>query len=191
MIILLFNMTILLIGLGNPGDQYLLTRHNAGFIFIDALAHYHKFPPFKEKFKGLYSHGTIDNKPFILLKPQTFMNLSGESVQALMAFYKIKLDQVVVIHDELDLPPLEIRVKKGGGNGGHNGLKSISQFSGNDYWRIRIGIGHPGVREMVSNYVLSAFSKDDLAKLPSMLENFSKNTSVLNNLKQQTIKATL
>jgi PTH1 family peptidyl-tRNA hydrolase len=181
-------MTTLLLGLGNPGDQYLLTRHNAGFIFIDALAHYHKFPSFKEKFKGLHSHGKIDDKPFILLKPQTYMNLSGEAVQSFMAFYKIKLDQIIVIHDDLDLPPFDMKVKKSGGNGGHNGLKSISNCVGNDYWRIRFGIGHPGVKEMVASYVLSNFSKDELEKLPSVLENFAKNTTFLSDLKPQNIK---
>jgi PTH1 family peptidyl-tRNA hydrolase len=181
-------MTTLLVGLGNPGNQYLLTRHNAGFMFIDAIAHYHNFSSFKEKFKSLHAHGTINGKPFMLLKPQTFMNLSGESVQAFMAFYKIKLDQLIVFHDDLDLAPFDIRIKKSGGNGGHNGLKSISSCVGNDYWRFRLGIGHPGVREMVSDYVLSRFSKDELAKLPIVLEDFSKNTAFLTDLKTQTIK---
>lgn len=167
-------MSYLFVGLGNPGDQYLLTRHNIGFILMDALFHFYSFPSFKNKFKGSISQGKINTFDCILLKPTTYMNLSGESVQALLSFYKIPLDQVIVFHDDLDLEPFDVRIKKGGSSGGHNGLKSITQHIGNDYWRFRFGIGHPGIKDMVSQYVLSPFSKDEQQKLPDFLELFCK-----------------
>ena len=168
-------MTKLFVGLGNPGDKYSLNRHNIGFMMLDAFAHYENFPSFKEGFKGLHTKKKIDDELCILLKPETFMNLSGESVQSCMAFHKIHPDDIVVFHDELDLEPFEMRIKKGGGSAGHNGLKSISKHVGPDYWRVRFGIGHPGVKELISNYVLSNFSKEEKEKLPDILEKIGLN----------------
>ena len=147
---------LLCVGLGNPGQQYLMTRHNIGFMAIDAIGCSYDFPSFKKKFQGEYSEHKINDTAVGLLKPQTFMNLSGASVQSAMAFYKLKSEQVIVIHDDLDLVPGQIKVKLGGGAGGHNGLKSIDQSIGNNYWRLRLGIGHPGDRHLVTPHVLSA-----------------------------------
>lgn len=156
---------ILLVGLGNPGPDYQFTRHNVGFLSLDYIAEDHSFSPWKEKFKGLLSEGTIHGHKVLLLKPQTYMNLSGQSVQAAMQFYKIAPEDVIVIHDDLDLAPAKVRMKKGGGHGGHNGLKDIDQRIGREYWRIRLGIGHPrdlGHEGSASNYVLGRFSEKDL-----------------------------
>ena len=154
-----------LVGLGNPGEKYALNRHNIGFMAIDSIAATYKFPPFKIKFSASLSEGTIGDHKVILCKPMTYMNLSGQSVGDLIRFYKIPPDCVYVIHDDLDLEPGKIKVKLGGGNGGHNGLRSLDQNIGKEYWRVRLGIGHPGrspIREdLVSNYVLSNFSRND------------------------------
>ena len=154
----------LIVGLGNPGQRYQLNRHNVGFTIVDALSEAHNFPDFNEKFNALVSQKDIDEiGRVILLKPQTFMNLSGKSVAAVCQFYKIPMDQVYVIHDDIDLQPGQIRMKKGGGHGGHNGLKSIDACSGQQYWRVRIGVGRPiNPFEDVSSYVLGNFTKEDL-----------------------------
>ncbi len=154
-----------LVGLGNPGGKYALNRHNIGFMAIDAIAATYKFPPFKVKFSANISEGTIGDQKVILCKPMTYMNLSGQPVGDLMRFYKISPDCVYVIHDDLDLEPGKIKLKLGGGNGGHNGLKSLDQNIGKEYWRVRLGIGHPGRspgrEDLVSHYVLSNFSRND------------------------------
>ena len=160
---------LLCVGLGNPGQQYLMTRHNIGFMAIDAISHFYNFPSFKKKFQGDFTESKFGEVSVGLLKPQTFMNLSGSSVQAAMAFYKIKPEQVVVVHDDLDLVPGQIKVKLGGGAGGHNGLKSIDQSIGNNYWRLRLGIGHPGARHLVTSHVLSAFEPSDHDWLSDLL----------------------
>jgi PTH1 family peptidyl-tRNA hydrolase len=162
------------VGLGNPGQQYAMTRHNVGFMAVDTFAKSYDFPDFKKKFQGELSERRLDGSSYILLKPLTYMNLSGSSVQAAMAFYKLKSDQVVVFHDDLDLVPGQIKVKFGGGAGGHNGLKSLDQLIGNNYWRVRIGIGHPGVRNMVTSYVLSPFLATDHDWLVELLQKLSK-----------------
>jgi peptidyl-tRNA hydrolase, PTH1 family len=150
----------LIVGLGNPGDEYAKNRHNIGFMAVDAIADLYGFSTFRRKYKGLMVEGKIDGRRVILLKPETFMNLSGTSVSELAAFYKIPCERMVVIHDELDLPPGKLRVKMGGGAAGHNGLKSLDQHLPNvNYKRIRMGIGHPGDRDLVSGYVLSDFAK--------------------------------
>lgn len=164
----------LLVGLGNPESCYFLNRHNVGFMLIDALNHYHNTPAFKSKFNGLFSTMSYQQEEYILLKPSTFMNRSGECVQKMMQFYKIALHDVIVFHDDLDIPPFEVRTKKGGGSGGHNGLKSIDLHCGNDYWRYRFGIGRPPLKDMVADYVLSNFSKNELQQLSDFLENFAK-----------------
>jgi PTH1 family peptidyl-tRNA hydrolase len=147
----------LIVGLGNPGREYETTRHNVGFQWVDELAHLQKLDFKNEaKFHGLAARGQLHGQEIFLLKPQTFMNHSGRSVSALVQFYKIAPAEMLVVHDELDLPPGVARLKMGGGHGGHNGLKDIIAHLGNrDFWRLRIGIGHPGDRAEVSSYVLN------------------------------------
>jgi PTH1 family peptidyl-tRNA hydrolase len=152
----------LIVGLGNPGRPYARNRHNIGFMAAEAIARRHGFAAFRSRFKGELAEGVVAGERCLLLCPQTFMNLSGESVLAAMSFYKIAPGEIVVIHDELDLRPGKVRVKRGGGNAGHNGLRSIDAMIGADYWRIRIGIGHPGVRELVHPYVLQNFPADEM-----------------------------
>ncbi len=168
----------LLVGLGNPGPEYTETRHNVGFQVVDTILKEGlpdcSFSAFKKNFKGLSSEGTFQNQKIFLLKPLTYMNLSGDSVGAMMRFYKVLLDNILVIHDDLDLPLGSIRLKKGGGNGGHNGLKSITEHIGNDYWRLRIGIGHPGVREQVTPYVLSPFTKNEAILVSALCDRISE-----------------
>jgi PTH1 family peptidyl-tRNA hydrolase len=159
------------VGLGNPGDKYEYNRHNIGFLAVDAIADTYGFPAYKKKFQGLMAEGHIEGEKVILLKPQTYMNNSGQSVGEAAKFYKIPLDRIAVFHDELDLGAGKIRTKKGGGNAGHNGLRSMDiHLNSNDYWRIRLGIGHPGDKAMVHNHVLSNFSKDELIWLKSLIE---------------------
>ncbi len=161
----------LLVGLGNPGDKYEYNRHNIGFLAVDAIADTFGFPAYKKKYQGLMAEGNIEGEKVILLKPQTYMNNSGQSVGEAAKFYKIPLDRIAVFHDELDLAAGKIRTKKGGGNAGHNGLRSMdSHLNSNDYWRIRLGIGHPGDKAMVHNHVLSDFSKNDLIWLKPLIE---------------------
>lgn len=161
----------LLVGLGNPGDKYEYNRHNIGFLAVDAIADTYGFPAYKNKFQGLMAEGRIEGEKVILLKPQTYMNNSGQSVGEAAKFYKIPLDHIAVFHDELDLAAGKIRTKKGGGNAGHNGLRSMdSHLNSNDYWRIRLGIGHPGDKAMVHNHVLSNFSKEELIWLKPLIE---------------------
>jgi len=157
----------LLVGLGNPGPEYALTRHNIGFMALDALA---GAASFTAKFHGLSASLTIEGEKLILLKPQSFMNLSGKAVQAAMAFYKIAPENVIVFHDELDLPLGKIRIKLGGGANGHNGIKDIDQMVGPNYWRIRLGIGHPGMKEQVHGHVLSRFSGDEMLEVQKVLK---------------------
>ena len=152
----------LIVGLGNPGRSYARNRHNIGFMAAEAIARRHGFAAFRSRFKGELAEGAIAGERCLLLCPQTFMNLSGESVLAAMSFYKIVPDEIVVIHDDLDLRPGKVRVKRGGGNAGHNGLRSIDAMIGADFWRIRLGIGHPGVRGLVHPYVLQNFPADEL-----------------------------
>lgn len=146
------------VGLGNPGAGYAGHRHNIGFMLADRLA---GPAMFKSKFKGHIAETTIGGNRVLILKPQTYMNLSGESVREAATFYKIDNERIVVAHDELDLDPGQLRIKRGGGNGGHNGLRSMDAHMGVDYWRLRMGIGHPGDKDRVSPYVLSDFSKEE------------------------------
>jgi PTH1 family peptidyl-tRNA hydrolase len=152
----------LVVGLGNPGRSYARNRHNIGFMVAAAIARRYGFPAFRSRFKGELSEGVIAGERRLLLCPQTFMNASGESVLAAMSFYKITPGEIVVIHDELDLRPGKVRVKRGGGNAGHNGLRSIDAMIGPDFWRVRIGIGHPGIRELVHPYVLMNFTAEEM-----------------------------
>lgn len=157
----------LIVGLGNPGREYESTRHNAGFWWVDELARVQKLDFKNEsKFHGLTARGQLHGHEVLLLKPQTFMNVSGRSVVALAQFYKIVPAEILVVHDELDLPPGVVRLKMGGGHGGHNGLKDIIAHLGTkDFWRLRFGIGHPGEREEVSSYVLNAPRREELEQI--------------------------
>jgi len=152
----------LVVGLGNPGARHARNRHNIGFMAVGAIVRRYGFPAFRSRFKGELSEGVIAGERRLLLCPQTFMNASGEAVLAAMSFYKIAPGEIVVIHDELDLRPGKVRVKRGGGNAGHNGLRSIDAMIGADFWRIRIGIGHPGIKELVHPYVLQNFSAEEM-----------------------------
>ena len=160
----------LLVGLGNPGARYARTRHNIGFMAADAIVRRHSFPPFRARFKGAFTEGTIGGERVMVLKPQTFMNDSGESVGAAARFFKLAPGEVAVVHDELDLAEGKLRVKRGGGSAGHNGLRSIDALFAQDYWRVRIGIGHPGARELVLAYVLQNFPAEELPWVEGMLE---------------------
>ncbi|MBA4783603.1 MAG: aminoacyl-tRNA hydrolase [Rhizobiales bacterium] len=160
----------LIVGLGNPGAQYADNRHNIGFMAVDAIHRRHDFPAFRKKFRGEISEGTLVGVKTLLLKPATFMNESGRSVQEVCSFYKIDPPDIVVIHDELDLAPGKVRLKTGGGSGGHNGIKSMDAHIGTAYRRVRLGIGHPGDKALVSNYVLSDFAKADAVWLEPLLE---------------------
>src|SRR5437899_4647227 len=149
----------LFVGLGNPGAKYARNRHNIGFMAVDEIARRHGFAPWRRRFQGETSEGALGTQRVILLKPTTYMNDSGRSVQEAASFFKIAPGDVTVFHDELELPAGKVRVKTGGGIAGHNGLRSITAHIGNDYRRVRIGIGHPGIKEMVHGYVLTDFPK--------------------------------
>ncbi len=149
----------LFVGLGNPGDKYAKNRHNIGFMALDRIAKQHGFSPWKKKFHALAADGEIGGEKILLLKPETFMNDSGRAVQDAARFHKIEVQDIVVFHDELDLTPAKVKVKTGGGNAGHNGLRSITAQLENDYKRVRLGIGHPGSKDAVTHYVLNDFAK--------------------------------
>lgn len=164
----------LVVGLGNPGAEYQSTRHNIGFLALDALAAAADAKSFSRKFSGDVAQVTWGGEKLILLKPTTFMNHSGRSVQAAMAFYKIAPSHIIVLHDEMALPLPKLRIKQGGGDNGHNGIKDIDVAIGPDYWRIRLGIGHPGDGALVHNHVLSNFSKDERKEAERMLGALTK-----------------
>jgi PTH1 family peptidyl-tRNA hydrolase len=151
----------LLVGLGNPGARHAGNRHNIGFMVVDAIAKRHGFAPWRRRFQGVATEGTLGGKKTLLLLPGTFMNESGNAVGEAANFYKIGLDDIAVVHDELDLAAGKVRIKRGGGVAGHNGLRSISAHIGNDYKRVRIGIGHPGDKNIVHSFVLSDFAKSE------------------------------
>ena len=161
---------LLLAGLGNPGPDYARHRHNVGFMAADAIADAHGFGPARRKFRGLLREGTLGGEKCLILKPLTYMNDSGESVADAMRFHKLEPADVTVIHDELDLAPGKVRVKRGGGTAGHNGLRSIGAHIGADFRRVRIGIGHPGSKEMVLRWVLNDFAKADAEWLGPLIE---------------------
>ena len=152
---------LLLVGLGNPGSRYAGNRHNIGFMALDAIARAANAPPWRNRHHSEATEGLIGGARALLLKPQTYMNESGRAVADIMRFHKIALGDVVVFHDELDLAPARLRAKSGGGNAGHNGLRSITALCGNDYRRVRMGIGHPGDKALVHGYVLADFVKDE------------------------------
>jgi len=169
----------LFVGLGNPGAKYARNRHNIGYIAVERIAEEHGFSPWRKKFQGQVSEGRLGNKKIVLLKPETFMNLSGQSVGEAIRFYKISPEDVIVFHDELDLAPGKLRVKQGGGHAGHNGLRSLHQHIGDAYERVRLGIGHPGHKDRVSGYVLHDFAKADAAWLDDLIRGLAEAAPML------------
>ena len=163
----------LFVGLGNPGAKYAGNRHNIGFMAIDRIASDHGFGPFRAKFQGVLSEGRLGDVKVALLKPETFMNLSGNSVQEALRFFKLTPPDVVVFHDEIDLAPAKLKVKQGGGHAGHNGLRSIQSHLGPDFVRVRMGVGHPGHKDAVPGYVLRDFAKAEAEWLDDMLRGIS------------------
>ena len=156
-------------GLGNPGTQYALQRHNVGFMAADVVAEAHDFAPWQKKFRSLISEGRVGRHRVLLLKPQTYMNDSGDAVQQALRFYRLEPDALTAFHDELDLLPMKVKVKQGGGTAGHNGLRSIDASLGPDFRRVRIGIGHPGHKDKVTNYVLGNYAKSEMDALADLL----------------------
>ncbi len=170
---------MLLVGLGNPGPKYEGNRHNVGFMAIDAIVRRHAFGPWRAKFEGLAAEGTIDGVRTVALKPQTFMNNSGQSVGAAMRFYKLPPGKVVVVYDEVDLKPFKVRVKTGGGAAGHNGIRSIDSHIGPDFRRVRIGVGHPGDKDRMLAHVLNDFAKAELKDLRRTLDAIAEAAPLL------------
>jgi PTH1 family peptidyl-tRNA hydrolase len=169
----------LFVGLGNPGAKFAGHRHNIGFMVVDEIARRHGFAPWRRRFQGETAEGTLDGERVVLLRPATFMNESGRAVQEAANFFKLAAGEVTVFQDELELPPAKLRVKVGGGIAGHNGLRSISSHIGNDYRRVRLGIGHPGVKELVHGYVLSDFAKDERPWVEALREAIAENAGLL------------
>lgn len=169
----------LFVGLGNPGAKYAGNRHNIGFMALDRIAEDHGFAPWRRAFQGLVAEGRLGADKVVLLKPETFMNLSGQSVRAAADFYKIGPEAITVFHDELDLAPGKCRVKQGGGHAGHNGLRSIHAHMGEAYGRVRLGIGHPGHKDAVAGYVLHDFAKADQDWLDDLLRGISDGAPAL------------
>ncbi|MCP3463937.1 MULTISPECIES: aminoacyl-tRNA hydrolase [unclassified Bradyrhizobium] len=169
----------LFVGLGNPGARYARNRHNIGFMAVDEIARRHAFAPWRRRFQGETSEGTLGTERVILLKPTTYMNESGRSVQETSSFFKIAPGDVTVFQDELELPPGKVRVKIGGGIAGHNGLRSISAHIGNEYRRVRLGIGHPGVKAMVHSYVLADFAKADDEWVTTLCDAVAEHAALL------------
>ncbi|WP_296643265.1 aminoacyl-tRNA hydrolase [Roseinatronobacter sp.] len=166
-------------GLGNPGTKYAGNRHNIGFMALEAIADAHGFAPWRAKFQGEVSEGRLGSEKVVLLKPHTFMNLSGQSVGEALRFYKLDVSDLTVFHDELDLAPGKLRLKQGGGHAGHNGLRSIHEHLGPDYARVRLGIGHPGHKDRVSGYVLSDFAKSDRDWLDDLMRGIADGAPAL------------
>jgi PTH1 family peptidyl-tRNA hydrolase len=169
----------LFVGLGNPGAQHAMNRHNVGFMAVDRIAADHGFSPWRARFQGLLAEGRLGGDKVLLLKPQTFMNLSGQSVGEALRFFKLDSTDVTVFHDELDLAPGKLRLKHGGGHAGHNGLRSVDGHIGPHYSRVRIGIGHPGQKGRVAGYVLHDFAKSDAGWLDDLLTGISDGAAAL------------
>ncbi len=170
---------LILVGLGNTGDKYSQNRHNIGFMAVDEIVRRHSFSDWKKKFKGEVSEGIIGNQKIYVLKPSTFMNLSGESVLSIASFYKVPPENIIVFYDELDINAGKLRVKQAGGANGHNGLKSIDSHIGKNYLRVRLGIGRPDNKEQVTGYVLSDFSKTDKIWLSKLLDSVAREVPLL------------
>jgi PTH1 family peptidyl-tRNA hydrolase len=171
------------VGLGNPGPQYALHRHNVGFMALDVIADMYGFPAPKKQFQGWFAEGRIGAEKILLLKPATFMNDSGRSIRAATDFYKLGIEDVTVFHDELDLAPMKMKVKRGGGTAGHNGLRSTDAHLGNEFRRVRIGIGHPGHKDLVLHWVLRDFEPDErdpkTGWVPKLLDALAEESALL------------
>jgi PTH1 family peptidyl-tRNA hydrolase len=169
----------LLVGLGNPGARYAGNRHNIGFMAVDAIARRHGLPPWRRRFQGVATEGAIGGEKVLLLLPGTFMNESGRAVTEAANFYKLGMNDITVFHDEIDLPPAKVRVKTGGGIAGHNGLRSISAHVGNEYRRVRIGVGHPGDKDLVHSYVLNDFAKNEKDWVAALCDILADNADLI------------
>ncbi len=169
----------LFVGLGNPGGKHASNRHNIGFMAVDEIARRHGFAPWRRRFQGETSEGALGRERVLLLRPATFMNESGRAVQEAANFFKLAAGEITVFQDELELPSAKLRVKVGGGIAGHNGLRSISAHIGNDYRRVRLGIGHPGIKELVHGYVLSDFASTDRPWVAALCESIADNAGLL------------
>ena len=178
----------LFVGLGNPGAKYAHNRHNIGFMAVGEIARRHGFAPWRRRFQGETSEGALDHEKVVLLRPSTFMNESGRAVQEAANFFKLGADEITVFQDEIELPAGKTRVKVGGGIAGHNGLRSISSHIGNDYRRVRLGIGHPGVKELVHGYVLSDFAKDERPWVEALCAAIADNAALLAKGKDSTFQ---
>ncbi len=169
----------LIVGLGNPGAKYAGHRHNIGYMAVDRIADAHGFGPWRSKFQGSVSEGRLGSEKVLLLKPETFMNNSGQSIGEAMRFFKLSVEDVIVLHDEIDLAPGKVRFKSGGGHAGHNGLRSVHAHIGDGYGRVRIGVGHPGRKEAVPGYVLRDFAKAEAGWVEDVLQGISDGSSHL------------
>ena len=178
----------LFVGLGNPGAKYANNRHNIGFMAVNEIARRHGFAPWRRRFQGETSEGTLERERVVLLRPTTFMNDSGRAVQEAANFFKLSAGEITVFQDELELPPAKVRVKIGGGIAGHNGLRSISSHIGNEYRRVRLGIGHPGIKALVHSYVLSDFAKDERPMVESLCEVIADNAGLLTTDRDSTFQ---
>jgi len=170
---------LLLAGLGNPGPRYADNRHNIGFMAVDEIVRRHSFSPWRSRFQADCAEGFLDGEKVLVLKPQTYMNESGRSVGEALRFFKLAPEDVVVLYDEIDLAPGKLRVKQGGGTGGHNGIRSLEAHIGKDFWRVRLGVGHPGDKDLVHGHVLSDFAKADKAWLEKLLDAVSAEAPLL------------
>src|SRR5712671_167886 len=179
---------LLLVGLGNPGSRYAGNRHNIGFMAVDAIAKRHGIGPWRRRFQGVSAEGPLGGERTLLLLPGTYMNESGRAVAEAAHFYKLGLSDIVVVHDEIDLAAAKVRVKTGGGVAGHNGLRSISAHIGNDYRRVRIGVGHPGVKELVYAYVLGDFAKDERPWVNAICDVIADNVQLLSKGQDSTFQ---
>jgi PTH1 family peptidyl-tRNA hydrolase len=179
---------LLFVGLGNPGAKYAHNRHNIGFMAVDEIARRHGFAPWRRRFQGETAEGTLDRERVVLLRPSTFMNESGRAVQEAASFFKLSAGEITVFQDEIELPAAKVRVKVGGGIAGHNGLRSISSHVGNDYRRVRLGVGRPGVKELVHGHVLSDFAKDERPWVIALCEAIADNAGLLVTDKDSTFQ---
>lgn len=170
---------LLFVGLGNPGSRYVANRHNIGFVVVEEIGKRYGFAPWRRRFQGVATEGSIGSEKVLLLLPGTFMNESGRAVAEAANFYKLDRSDIVVFHDEIELRPAKVRVKTGGGNAGHNGLRSITEHIGNDYRRVRIGVGHPGVKELVHGHVLSDFAKSERDWVEALRDVIADNADLL------------
>ena len=179
---------LLFVGLGNPGERYVGNRHNIGFMAVQAIAKRHDIAPWRRRFQGVAVEGAIGAEKVLLLLPGTYMNESGRAVAEAAHFYKLEAGQVVVFHDEAELPPGKVRLKLGGGNAGHNGLRSISEHIGNDYHRVRLGVGHPGDKNLMEHYVLQDFAKSERPWVEALCDIVADNAALLIEGKDSTFQ---